>query len=76
VNIRTTSYVSKRTKQSDRDGMSLPAGKTRGDCRLISRCQSFFGCNPLNEVCDWAPSQFDPKVLEPLTTEGTTDVQL
>jgi hypothetical protein len=48
----------RRSASTDRDGMSLPAGKTCGDCVHIHRCQAIFGHIPADEVCDWAPSRF------------------
>lgn len=38
--------------------MALPQGCNCGDCVRYLECRSFFGCNDLNEVCDWSPNQF------------------
>ena len=48
----------KRSKVSDADKMSLPEGKTCGDCRHFRRCNGIYGHIAAYEVCDWAPSRF------------------
>lgn len=53
-----TKEVWRRDRQTDRNAMSLPLGKTCSDCKHYDYCQKLFGCNPSNEVCDWAPSRF------------------
>lgn len=40
------------------DDMSLPAGKTCGDCVHHARCAFLFGCPSDNVTCDWSPSRF------------------
>lgn len=59
----------KRSKQSDADSMSLPAGKTCGDCEHFERCSVMFGHIAGDEVCDFSPSRF---VLA-TTVEGLGD---
>ena len=54
--------VYKRDKQSDSDGMSLPDGKTCGDCWHFGRCNGIYGRISADEVCDWAPSRFQAKM--------------
>ena len=55
----------KRSAQTDKEQMSLPVGKTCGDCVHCERCVALFGHQPRNEVCDWAPSRFyDKATLE------------
>lgn len=48
----------KRDARTDRDHMSLPAGKTCQDCRHFHQCVLLFNPNPMNEVCDYSPSFF------------------
>ncbi|MFT4118723.1 hypothetical protein [Bradyrhizobium sp.] len=48
----------KRSKYSDADEMSLPDGKTCGDCYHFRRCNLIFGHIAGDEVCDWSPSRF------------------
>lgn len=48
----------KRSKISDADKMSLPEGKTCGDCWHFRRCNGIYGHIAADEVCDWAPSRF------------------
>jgi hypothetical protein len=50
----------KRSWITDRDGMSLPDGKTCGDCHHFQRCNAIFGHIAVDEVCDWSPSRFVP----------------
>lgn len=40
------------------DQMSLPEGKTCGDCVHCKRCTAMFGHIPADESCDWSPSRF------------------
>ncbi|OBY90727.1 hypothetical protein A6723_021105 [Pseudomonas sp. AU11447] len=40
------------------DDMSLPEGKTCGDCVHCRRCTIMFGHIPADESCDWSPSRF------------------
>jgi hypothetical protein len=54
--MRTKAW--KRSAISDEDGMSLPQGKTCGDCHHFRRCNAMFGHIESDEVCDWAPSRF------------------
>lgn len=51
----------KRSKVSDGDQMSLPAGKTCGACAHFRFCNRVCGHIAADEVCDWAPSQFRQK---------------
>ncbi|QEK95893.1 hypothetical protein E2544_08615 [Achromobacter insolitus] len=51
----------KRDRHSDADKMSLPDGKTCGDCVYFLRCFAFYGHIAGDEVCDWAPSRFSPR---------------
>lgn len=51
----------KKNSQTDKDKMSLPEGKTCGDCGHERRCCGMFGHIPADEVCDWAPSRFQEK---------------
>jgi len=51
----------KRSSDSEWDGMSLPPGKTCGDCRHLDRCTWLFNCKRENEVCDFAPSRFSQR---------------
>lgn len=46
------------SSQSDKDGMSLPAGKTCQTCVWLDRCRKLFGVNPDNQVCDWSPCRY------------------
>lgn len=48
----------KRRPDTDADNMSLPDGKTCGDCAHFRRCNMIFGHIATDEVCDWAPSRF------------------
>jgi hypothetical protein len=48
----------RRTPQTDKDRMSLPAGRTCGDCVYLHRCAALFGHQASDEVCDFAPSRF------------------
>lgn len=50
----------KRSAISDGDGMSLPEGKSCGDCQHFPRCNAMYGHIALDEVCDWSPSRFVP----------------
>lgn len=54
----------RRSVHTDRDKMSLPTGKTCGDCGHFARCKWLIGCNPANEVCDWSPSRFRAAVIK------------
>lgn len=40
------------------DDTALPAGKTCGDCRHITRCKTMFGHVETDIYCDWSPSRF------------------
>lgn len=40
----------RRSSASDADGMTLPLGKTCGDCVHIRRCSGIFGHIPEDEV--------------------------
>ena len=52
----------KRNKYAEKERMTLPEGKTCGDCWHYARCEMLFGCNKANEVCDWSPARFrEPK---------------
>lgn len=42
------------------DDMSLPEGKTCGDCVHCRRCTLMFGHIPEDQSCDWSPSRFRP----------------
>lgn len=42
--------------------MWLPDGKRCSDCIFFKRCNSLFGHIAEDEVCDWAPSRFIPKI--------------
>jgi hypothetical protein len=42
-------------------GMSLPVGKTCGDCVHVERCSWLISVNPLNETCDWSPPKFQER---------------
>jgi hypothetical protein len=48
----------RRNAHSEAEGMSLPVGKTCGDCIHIHRCASLFGQIADDETCDFAPSRF------------------
>ena len=52
--------ANKRTPQTDADRMSLPVGKTCGDCAHSLYCSQFLGSSfdRASEVCDWSPSRF------------------
>jgi hypothetical protein len=49
-----------RDKYSDADRMSLPKGQTCGDCVFFRRCAQFTGHIAADQVCDYAPSLFQP----------------
>jgi hypothetical protein len=55
----------RRTVTSDKDGMSLPPGKTCGDCVHINRCTWLIDRIPADEVCDWSPIRFAPRKEAP-----------
>lgn len=38
--------------------MTLPEGKTCGDCIHLQRCQGLFGCPPDRKTCDFFPRRF------------------
>ncbi|EPR09912.1 hypothetical protein M527_07245 [Sphingobium indicum IP26] len=38
--------------------LSLPAGKTCGDCFHIRRCKAMFGHVETDTYCDWYPIRF------------------
>lgn len=50
--------------------MSLPEGKTCGDCVHVRRCTAMFGHIPEDEACDWSPSRFRASV--PVAQEAAT----
>ena len=47
-----------RTAHSERYGMSLPGGKTCGECLHFPRCRRLFGAVVGDETCDFSPSLF------------------
>lgn len=44
--------------------MALPDGKTCQDCVHFLRCRWLVSAHALNEVCDWSPSRFRPRVVK------------
>lgn len=53
-----------RSSTSDADRMSLPPGRTCGDCRYFARCQALFGHIAGDQVCDFSPSAFERPARE------------
>jgi hypothetical protein len=43
--------------------MTLPDGKTCGDCDHHKRCEMLFQCKPTNTVCDFFPRRFSLRVV-------------
>lgn len=53
---------------SEENQMTLPQGKTCGDCYHFPRCNAIFGHIAEDRVCDWAPSRFfqNPRLNQPI----------
>jgi hypothetical protein len=60
-----------RAKHPEPD-MHLPAGKTCADCRHFARCSAIYGHIAADEVCDWAPSSFQQRVVVVAPAPGWT----
>lgn len=60
----------KRDRYSDAAKMSLPVGKTCGDCASFLRCFGIYGHIAADEVCDWAPSRFRASVAQQSSQGG------
>jgi hypothetical protein len=56
----------KRNRISDADEMSLPEGKTCGNCVHLHRCKWLCGHIPEDEVCDFYPIRFQEAPGEPI----------
>lgn len=48
--------------------MELPPGKTCSDCEHFPRCAAMFGHVAEDEVCDFFPSRYWPKVADVAAT--------
>lgn len=53
---RTKPY--ERDAHSDKYGLSLPPGKTCGDCVFFNWCVGMVAHIATDEICDWAPMKF------------------
>ena len=59
--------------------MNLPKGKTCGDCRNFERCGTLCGHIAADEVCDWYPLKFKPKMASKnrkITIEIASDTRV
>jgi hypothetical protein len=56
--------------------MQLPVGKTCGDCQQFGYCRRLFGCASTNTICDWSPSQFVLRAVEPQPERDTKTIDM
>ena len=52
----------KRVGLGTEEDMRLPPGRTCADCLRFRSCQAFGVADGDEITCDWAPSQFYPRV--------------
>ena len=50
--------------ENSKDDMTLPKGKTCGDCAHVYRCTTIFGAKVENRECDFYPVRFVAKDME------------
>jgi hypothetical protein len=50
--------------ENSKDDMTLPKGKTCGDCAHVYRCTTIFGAKVENRECDFYPVRFVAKNME------------